>query len=80
MASDASCARSSECAEHALPVDWSRKDGGQRSSAEAPPTIQTRDCRRINHPPDPRAGSMESEKSGGGRGRGEKQSLRLFVA
>lgn len=77
MASDAPCTRSSQCAVHALPVDRSRKDGGQRSSAEAPPTIQTSDCRRINNPPDPRAGSMESEKSGGGRGRGK---TRLFLA
>lgn len=50
------------------PSERSRKNGGQRASAEAAPTVQTSDRRRFNYPPDPGARSMESEKSGGGRG------------
>lgn len=68
---------SSKCVVHALPVSRSRKNGGQRSSAEAAPTIQTSDSRRVNYPPDPGARGMEPEKSGRGRVWGEQ---RLFVA
>lgn len=63
---------------HARLVCRSRKNGGQRSSAEAPPQIQTSDCRRVNYPPGPGAGGMESEKSGGRRGRGERLFPGLF--
>lgn len=38
-AGDTTCTRTPECAPHALPVNLSRKNGGQRSSTEAPPPI-----------------------------------------
>lgn len=53
-----------------------KKNGGQRESAEAPPTIQTRDRRRHNHSPHPRSRRVEPEKSGRGRGAGEQRSAR----
>lgn len=56
-------------------VNQNWKNGGQRQSAEAPPTVQTSDCRRVNDSSDSRASSMESEKSRRGRGGGKKASF-----
>lgn len=54
-----------------LNVNHGEENGGERSSTEAAPSIQTCHRCRFNNSPDSRFGGMESPESGGRRGRGE---------